>query len=113
MDLNPSGSYNVDCYVDANFVGLWGVENDQDPLCVKSRSEFHIMLMSYLLLWISKLQTQLALSTMESEYIALSHAMRELIALRGIPKEMYEHILVDTSNIKPQYSTIHKYGKIP
>ena len=44
--------------------------------------------MNCLLLWVSKLQTQIALSTVESEYIALSHSMRDLIAIRGVIQEI-------------------------
>ena len=39
--------------------------------------------------------------------------MRELTAVRDIPKEVYEHVLSDISKIEPKYSTIHKYGQIP
>jgi hypothetical protein len=38
--------------------------------------------------WNSKLQTKIALSTTESEYIALSQAMRELIPLQRLLLEM-------------------------
>lgn len=51
MDLNPSNSYNDECYVDTNFGGLWGVEDDHDPICVKSRAGFLIIFMGYLLRW--------------------------------------------------------------
>ena len=37
--------------------------------------------------WGSKLQTEIALSTSESEYIALSSAMREVIPFLGLMKE--------------------------
>ena len=43
--LNPSETLQVDCYVDAVFAGLWNVEQDQDPLCVKSRTGYLIMFM--------------------------------------------------------------------
>ena len=89
------------------------MEDYQDPLFVKPRTGFLIMCMGCSLLWISKLQTQVFLSTMESEYIALSHSMHELIAFREILKEVYEHVLSDKSKIEPKYSTIHKYGQIP
>ena len=71
MYLEPSPLLTVDCYVDADFAGLWKSEDSQDPICVKSRSGHVIMFMGYPLQWQSKLQTQIALSTMESEYIAL------------------------------------------
>jgi len=70
--LEPTSDLQVDYYVDADFAGLWNSEDDQDPICVKSRTGFLIMFMGCPLTWAFKLQTQIALSTMESEYIALS-----------------------------------------
>jgi hypothetical protein len=40
MILSPSHNISVDCYVDADFVGLCGVEDPQDPVCAKSRSGY-------------------------------------------------------------------------
>ena len=115
MYLKPNGQLQVDCYVDADFAGLWKVEDDQDPISVKSRSGYLIMFMGCPFSWSSKLQTQIALSTMESEYIALSQAMRELIACREVLKEIHTHVLHDPQkgqNIK--YHTIAKtFGEIP
>ena len=51
------------------------------------------------LTWVSKLQTQIALRTMEAEYIALSQSMRELIALREILREIQTFVI--SSKIKP------------
>jgi hypothetical protein len=34
--LKPTNSLDIDCYVDANFAGLWGYEDKDDPACVKS-----------------------------------------------------------------------------
>ncbi len=66
---------DLDLYVDADFAGLWSYEHDQDPVCVKSRTGFVITLGTCLVMWVSKLQTEIALSTLEAEYIALSMAM--------------------------------------
>ena len=41
MIIAPSNTCNVDCYVDADFGGLWGSENDQDPISVKAPYWFH------------------------------------------------------------------------
>ena len=46
---------------------------------------------------------------MESEYIALSYSMRELIGVREILKEIVEHVLHDKVT-KPESITSHKYG---
>ena len=40
------------------------------------------------LIWVSKLKTEVTLSTTDAEYIALSHSMRELIPCRALLKEI-------------------------
>ena len=111
--IKPSGTFHVDCRVDADFAGLWKVENDQDPVSVKSMSGHLITFMGCPLLWSSKMQTQIALSTMEAEYIALSNSMRDLIGIREILKEIVQTVFQDTST-KPTYATIAKtFGSIP
>ena len=109
MTISPTDQYTVHCYVDADFGGLWGTEDGQDPISVKSRTGFVIMFMGCPLLFVSKLQSQLALSTMEAEYIALSHSMRELIGIRQILKDIHTYVLSDTI-CHPTYTTKHKYG---
>jgi hypothetical protein len=105
----------VDCFVDADFAGLWKHEDVQDSVSVKSCSGYLIMFMGCPLLWGSKLQTQIALSTMEAEYIALSLAMRELIALQEILKDIYVNVLVDPKGLaKINYTTVAKtFGELP
>ena len=34
--FNPSKKPVVDCYADADFAGLWGHEDPQDPICARS-----------------------------------------------------------------------------
>ena len=43
--IKPSNSLQVNCYVDVGFAGLWNIKQDQDPLCVKSRTGYLIMFM--------------------------------------------------------------------
>jgi hypothetical protein len=47
-----------------------------------------ILLFGCRLLWVSKLQTEVALSTIEAEYIALSQAMRDVIVLINILEDI-------------------------
>ena len=112
MVIHPTDVYTVNCFVDADFAGLWGSENDHDPVCVKSRTGFVIIFTNCPLLWVSKLQSQISLSTMESEYIELSHSMRELIGVRDILKGVFGHVLHDNVT-KPECITSHKYGLLP
>ena len=114
MILSPSSTLNVDCYVDADFAGLWKSEDPHDPISVKSRSGHLITFMGCPLLWSSKLQTQIALSTMEAEYIALSQAMRDLIGVREILKEIALNVLVPGSSSVASFRTISKtFNKVP
>ena len=38
MILDPSTKLDIDCFVDADFAGLWGSESPESPMSVKSRS---------------------------------------------------------------------------
>jgi hypothetical protein len=80
--IKPRNLYELDCYVDADFAGLYIYEDDQDPVCVKSRTDYVLLLAVCPVLWVSKLQTKITVSTMEAEYVALSQAMRDLIPMR-------------------------------
>ena len=63
-------------------------EDTQDPAGVKSRTGYIILVGDCPLVWGSKLQTEIALSTMEAEYVALSYTMRELLPLQRLIEEV-------------------------
>ena len=88
MIFKPDEIMKLDCYVDADYAGLWRYESDQDPVSVKSRTGYVMTLGNCPLVWASKLQSVIALSTLEAEYIALSMSMRELIPLRRLLNEV-------------------------
>ena len=81
IDISPRKTLQVDCHVGADFSGLCNVEHGQDPTCAKSRTGYLILFINFPLIWKSNLQTQIALSTMEAKYIALSESIRELIGV--------------------------------
>ena len=97
---------SLDCWCDADFAGLWKVEESQDPISVKSRTGFIFTLGSCPILWASKLQTEIALSTMEAEYIALSSAMREFIPLQRTLFEIAERLQIESIKACKMNSTI-------
>ena len=78
----------IDCHVDADLAGGWNLKDPEDPNGVKSRTGFLLTFAGVPLLWKSKLQDCIALSTMESEYIALSTAMRSLVHVRALMGEI-------------------------
>jgi len=55
---------------------------------MKSRTSFVLLLGGCPLFWSSKLQTEIALSTTEAEYITLSQAMRALLPLCSLLLEV-------------------------
>ncbi len=64
----------IDSFLDANFAGMYGHEAMDDPVCVKSRTGYVIMVTNCPIMWQSKLQSETALSTMEAEIVALAHS---------------------------------------
>jgi hypothetical protein len=85
--LRPTTTPTIDCYVDADFAGTWTLETSSEPTSVKSRTGYIITFANCPVLWSSKLQSEIALSTTEAEYISLSQAMRDLIPMRTILQE--------------------------
>jgi hypothetical protein len=89
-----TADYNngLEMYCDADFAGLWKAEDSQNPNSVRSRTGFVIKLYGCPLLWTSRLQTEIAASTLEAEYIALSSGMRELLPIRGLYQSLTSHM---------------------
>jgi hypothetical protein len=106
--LDPTDDLNIDCYPDADFGGLWSHENPQDPHCVRSRTGYVINLAGCPVVWKSKLQTEIALSTMESEYIALSTSCKELFPLIDLVKELGGCLGLDVSDTVNLHVRIHE-----
>ena len=104
--LKPSDDLTLDCYVDADFAGLYYVEDHQDPVCVKSRTGYCLTLGGCPLIWVSKLQTEIALSTTEAEYIALSQSLRDLIPMRRLLQEASIGLKITTTSNAKLYSTV-------
>ena len=80
MIYSPSNQ-SFDVYVDASFTGDWDPENaDWDPDTARSRTGYVILYASCPVIWASKLQSEIALSTTESEYLAISTATSDYYA---------------------------------
>jgi len=56
-----SNGLKLDCYIDAYFAGQWGYEDKNDPSGMKSCTGFIIFMPECPILWISKLQTEIAI----------------------------------------------------
>ena len=87
-------SLSLDMYVDADFAGLYGVEPIESPISVKSRTGYVIAISGCYLMAKSQLQTSIAQSTGEAEYIALSNALRTLLPIYNMLKEFIKVIVI-------------------
>jgi hypothetical protein len=96
--LKPKPEWMLDEYVDADMAGLFHREPDELIESVQSRAGKMMLFAGCPMLWSSKLMPEIALSTLEAEYAALSAAVRILLPLKlilleavaemGLPQEV-------------------------
>ena len=87
--MRPMSGRDLEVYVDASFCGDWCHEEaamDRDT--ARSRHGYIIQYAGCPLLWKSQLQTEIAMSSTESEYTGLSYALRDAIPIMELLKEM-------------------------
>ena len=85
--INPYRN-SFDCYVDADFCGNRDQDTaEDDPTTAKSRTGYVIKYAGCPIVWQSKLQTEVAQSTTEAEYIALSTALCDVTSLMYLLEE--------------------------
>ena len=86
--LHPDKSRGLECYVGADWADSWQHRLGHDPTSARSRTGYVIMYAGFPVIWASKMQTLVALSTTEAEYIALSSALREVIGTMQLMQEI-------------------------
>lgn len=105
--LNPDISKGIECYVDASFAPGWRPEDPHEATNLLSRTGYVICYANCPVHWSSKMQTEIALSTAEAEYIALSQAMREVIPFIRLIVEI--NVVFETNTDKPiMYCKVHE-----
>jgi hypothetical protein len=93
---------SFDVFVDADFSGNWdpeGASTDMDT--AKSRTGYVITYAGCPILWGSKLQSIIALSTTEAEFVALSQTLRIALPLMWLIREM-KQLGFECQATKPQ-----------
>jgi hypothetical protein len=99
--IKPQPGKGLEVYVDADFSGNWdpkAPEMDRDT--ARSRHGYIITYEGCPILWKSQMQTEICMSSTESEYVGLSYALREVIPIMELMKEMKQH-KVNISKTKP------------
>jgi len=91
LKFKPDPKKGFECYCDADFSGNWNKAfAPVDLITAKSRSGWIIFYAGYPVSWASKLQSQVALSTTEAEYITMSQSLRDIIPVMNQLQEMRE-----------------------
>ena len=86
--LIPDKSKGLECFVDADWASFWEHISSHDHLYNHSRTGYYITYAGCPLMWKSKMQPIIALSTTEDEYVALSSALREVIGIIHLLEEL-------------------------
>jgi hypothetical protein len=83
--------YSFEVYADANHAGNWHFEGCEDDIATaKSRTGYVIKYAGCPIVWHSKLQTKIALSSTEAEYICLSESLHNAIPMMQLIKEIQD-----------------------
>ena len=77
--ITPDKSKGFECYADADFAGTFNKLNASDPTSCSSWTGYVISYANCPILWSSKMQSIITLSTAKAKYIALSAALRDVI----------------------------------
>jgi hypothetical protein len=88
MIYKPDPKRGLEVFVDADFAGGWDPDNAENAGNVYSCTGYVICYAGCPMFWQSKLQTEIALSTAEAEYIALSQALRETLPMTNLMRKM-------------------------
>ena len=95
--FRPDSTKGLECHVDADFAGGWSSGDTTNPESVLSRTGFVILYAGCPIFWQSKLQSEIALSTTESEYIALSMSMRQVFPFLNLMNDIQDFLPANDS----------------
>ena len=104
--LEPDKTKQLHMYVDADFAGNWNRNEAEDRDTARSRHGYAITYMNCPIIWKSQMQTEIALSSTESEYIGLSQGLREAIPIMKILDELKDN------NVPIKDSTSRVYCRV-
>ena len=98
--MHPTdGAPTLVLFVDADFCGLHGREEDTDQSAAKSRAGYIVMFNNCPVYWKSQLISSICLSTLEAEYCALSNALKTMLPIKHLLEEILGMMSVDSNNV--------------
>jgi hypothetical protein len=86
--MHPDTTKSFEVHVDCDFAGNWVKEDAMnDPSIAKPRTGYIISYRGCLVIWASKLQTEVVLLLTESKYVGLSKSLRIAIVMMNLLNE--------------------------
>jgi hypothetical protein len=86
--MHPDKSCGLECHVDADFAGGWSKQYTEDASTCYYRTGYIIWYAGCPLIWASRMQTIIALSTTKTEYVALSTALCKVTFIMQLLTEL-------------------------
>lgn len=87
--LDPDTNQSLNVFVDADFSGNYQrMTAIDDVSTAKSRTGYIVQYCNCPIIWLSKLQTLVTLSTTEAEYVALSQSLRDTFPIMNLLNEL-------------------------
>ncbi len=113
MIIKPMTTIGIDTYPNADFAGLYGYEDNNNPVCVRSRTGYVVTVAGCPIYWSSKFQTKTATSTMKAKVIALSSCCCKLLPIIGLVDKIGIDVGIkkpddDDSDSSTMHVTIHE-----
>ena len=84
--MKPYIEKGIECYVDDDSVGGWSQEEGKDIGLGLSIMGYVITYANYPIIWASRIQTKIAFSTTEVEYIDISQVTRDVLPFVSLMK---------------------------
>ena len=86
--INSYPEEGIECYVDVDFTGGRNQEEGKYPGYVISKMGYTIIYVNLRTIWANLIQTEIELTTTDTEYIDLSPAMRDILPFLILMKEI-------------------------
>ena len=110
MIFNPNIKIRLEIHVDAYFCGAWEFDWSEKHESVLSRTDNLIKLYNFPVVWVWKMQSEIALSTTESEHVALSQSMQDLLPIIQVLKSLKTDFSIENTKSKT-FSTVFEDDK--
>ena len=95
-------------WVDADFAVNWNRSESEDRDTARSRHGYVIMYEGCPILHKSQMQTEISLSSMESEYTGISYALREAIPIMRLLREFKQRGFTSEEPITKIYCNVYE-----